>query len=334
MKVNASWLLLFLILNVCAGSKASEGEGIRSMTEEALAFLATLTEEQQKTALLTFESSERTDWHYFPRDRSGLSWNEMTEDQVKQSWKLMETALSEKGYAKARGVVAAERILWEESQRSDHRDPGKYYVAFFGEPETSGTWGLRLEGHHLSINLTVVEGKDVYLTPSFFGANPDEFEDGSRPLAGEGDQARSLIRLFTPEQLERAAMKEMVREIVTRAKEKVSPLQPDGIPAAEMKEAELKQLRLLIDEYIGRYRKAFADDDWKKIDAAGFEKITFTFGGSIEKGKPFYYRIQGPTFLMEYANVQRGGDHSHTVWRDFENDFGYDTLKDHIEANH
>ena len=198
---------------------------------------------------------------------------------------------------------------------------------------------MRIEGHHLSINVTVVDGHEVFVTPSFFGANPNVHEEGpfasERPLAGEADQALKLISLLNQAQLAEVIFSEKPpKEIITGADRKVAALVEVGLSAAVMSEAQRQQLLRLIREYVGRYRGPIAQDDMAKILSAGIENIRFGWAGSTLLGQPMYYRVQGPTFLLEYINVQDQGDHAHTVWRDFENDFGYDAFRQHLADEH
>lgn len=314
--------------------QASEQDPSVELVSSAQAFLGALSPEQQEMTRFPMQSQDRMDWHYFPKERPGLSLGSMDSRQKELVWKFFRSVLSQTGYEKARGVLAAEMILWEASGHSEFRDPGKYYVCFFGKPESAGTWGARLEGHHLSINITVIAGKIRAVTPSFMGSDPDRFPDGSRPLAGEYDQVVKLVSLLSEPQLKKSMLPGKVpREIITRAERQVSVMAAQGLPVAEMSDGQKEQLFRLMNEYIHRYRKPVADQDWAKIRKAGVENIHFCWAGKVATGKPLYYRIQGPTFLMEYANAQRGANHSHTVWRDFANDFGLDVLKQHFESH-
>lgn len=334
MKPYILLLALGLFFNLSTSLSASEREAAEALATAAQDFLSVLDTAQRESALLPFSDSARFDWHFFPkRNRKGLSLADMTGAQQASYWSFLETVLSESGTSKAKGVIAAEAILWEQSNRSDSRDPKKYFAVFFGEPSKGADWGASFEGHHLSINLTVVGGSEVYVTPSFFGANPDESPEGARPLAGEFDQALALLKMLDAGQRE-AAIGSGRTSIITGAKQRVSPMDYAGLAASSMTEAQQTGLMNLIKEYVGRYREPFAKDDLQKIREAGFGKIHFFWIGGLARGEPVYYRVHGPTFVLEYANAQNGANHSHTVWRDFENDFGYDALKHHLETEH
>jgi hypothetical protein len=328
-----------LILCFSSGLHAHESDVIKPMAQAFTAYLNSLDTEQRLKTHLPFDANSRYDWHYVPKDRKGLSWKQMTAKQQQLSKEAFILALSEAGYRKVQGVLAAEEILWELSGQSEFRNPQHYYVTVFGEPSTEGSWAASLEGHHLSINLTVIDGHEIFVSPSFFGSNPDHHDSGpfagKRPLGGEADQAPQFFAMLDQEQQAKALIAEApIREIITRAEPRVAALEATGLSANSMTVEQRAQLRRLIFEYLGRYRAPITEDDLQKIDAAGFENIHFACAGRMQPGQPMYYRVQGPTFLLEYANVQNGGNHSHTVWRDFASDFGYSALKDHLEAAH
>ncbi|MGJ8641515.1 MAG: DUF3500 domain-containing protein [Opitutaceae bacterium] len=326
---------------LCAFSfiDAHERDLVAPMAEAVNAYLESLDPNQLARAQFSFDSDVRSDWHYVPKERKGLAWAAMSPEQKHLSKQAFVIAFSESGHTKAKGVISSERILWEQSDESEYRNPENYFVSVFGTPGGNQSWGLAIEGHHLSVNITVVDGTEIFVTPSFFGSNPDLHDrgpfEGKRPLAAEADQAITLLSMMDAAQASQARIsKKSIKEILTRAKPRVKALENSGVAAADMTEPQREQLRALILEYVGRYRAPIADDDMQKIDAAGFDKIFFSYAGAMEGGKPMYYRVQGPTFLLEYANVQNKGNHSHSVWRDFENDFGYDALKHHIEEAH
>jgi len=188
----------------------------------------------------------------------------------------------------------------------------------------------------MSANFTVVAGKEVSGTPSFLGSNPGEVKDGSRKgvrvLGNEEDLGRQLAKSLSAEQRKTAIYsQEAPKDILTGSMRKVKPLETAGLPQAQMTKDQTDQLMKLINEYLNRNRAPLAAADLKKIKNAGIEKIYFAWAGGMERGEPHYYRIQGPTFLMEYDNTQNDANHVHAVWRDFENDFGEDILRKHYE---
>jgi hypothetical protein len=317
-------------------SLAAHPQPARSEIETAAkAFAATLDASKKKQAMFPFSSEERENWHYTPVARQGLPLKQMSAAQKTAAMSLLRATLSEDGLLKAKQVIELEGVLAEMEDDPLRRDTGKYYFSLFGEPGAAKGWGYRFEGHHLSLNLTFVDGHKAALTPSFYGTNPAEVRQGPkqglRPLADEEDRARELTH-----QLLAAGLKEVVfstqapAEILTGEQRKVKQLEPVGIPAAKMPEAQRSLLFELIGLYTGKYRKELAADDMRKIRKAGPEQIRFGWAGSLARGEAYYYRIQGPSFLMEAANAQNNANHMHSVWRDAENDFGRDLLGEHL----
>jgi hypothetical protein len=300
-------------------------------------FLAALTPEQKSKAVFEWKDDERFNWHFIPRDRKGLSLKGMTTAQRHLAYGLLNSALSQRGFLKATTIMSLEEILRDlEQGRGPERDPEQYFVTIFGVPGPKGTWGWRVEGHHLSLNFTVVEGQPVSMTPSFFGSNPGEVREGPRKglrvLAGEEDWARRLVKLLNEEQRKIAVVSETApKDILTGADRKAKPLTPMGLPAARMNREQNELLKSIIKEYVHRYRPELAERDLKQIEQAGKQKLYFAWAGGLEPGQGHYYRVQGPTFLLEYDNTQNNANHIHAVWRDLENDFGEDLLRKHYD---
>ena len=218
------------------------------------------------------------------------------------------------------------------------RDPVKYFVSVFGTPSTSQTWGWRVEGHHVSLHYTVVNGRLVASTPTMFGSNPAEVKDGPkkglRILAAEEDAARELLMSLDATQRATAIIQDAaLNEIVTTNKLDISPLSPPGIPASALSARQRDLLMKVIDVYAGFMAEDIAADRLAALKKAGLEKVTFAWAGGVERGVKHYYRIQGPTFLIEYDNAQNDGNHIHSVWRDFAGDFGRDLLREHLASN-
>jgi len=306
------------------------------MTKAAGDFLVSLNPEQKAKATFELKSDERENWHFIPKDRNGLPFKQMTGPQRELAKKLLQSALSKEGYGKVTNIMSLELVLFDLENKSPKRDPELYYISIFGKPARNGTWGWRVEGHHMSANFTVVAGKEVSGTPSFLGSNPGEVKDGSRKgvrvLGNEEDLGRQLAKSLSAEQRKTAIYsQEAPKDILTGSMRKVKPLETAGLPQAQMTKDQTDQLMKLINEYLNRNRAPLAAADLKKIKNAGIEKIYFAWAGGMERGEPHYYRIQGPTFLMEYDNTQNDANHVHAVWRDFENDFGEDILRKHYE---
>ena len=320
-------LIAFSALAAEAGSVATD------MTAAANALLKTLNDGQKQQAMLAFDDAAREDFRYTPRDRKGLMIKGLEKTQLEAVTGLLKSALSEKGVLKAQQIRALEGILAEMEKRPDYRDPDKYWISIFGTPGDPKAWGWRFEGHHLSLNYTLT-GEKVAVTPSFFGANPAEvrvgFLTGHRVLAAEEDLARALVV-----QLVAAGHQEVIftdqppAEILSREESRVKPLAQVGLSAAGMSEGQREALVKLVRVYLDRHRSEMVEADWKAISDAGVDKIHFGWAGGIKRGDAWYYRIQGPTFLMEAANSQNQANHTHATWRKFDGDFGRDLLGEH-----
>jgi len=156
-----------------------------------------------------------------------------------------------------------------------------------------------------------------------------------RTLGTEEDLARTLLNSLNDDQKKAAIIGDKApRDILTSAERKVTPLEDKGVAYGDLNSDQKKQLQKLIDEYVTRHRPDVAADDWGKIKDAGLNTIKFAWSGAMEVGAPHYYRVQGPTFLVEWANTQNGANHPHAVWRDFNGDFGADILAKHLAEEH
>jgi hypothetical protein len=212
-------------------------------------------------------------------------------------------------------------------------------VTFFGEPAPGANWGWSIEGHHVSLNFTLV-GERVASSPTFLGANPHLAPKGPRaglrPLGREEDLGRALVRSLDAGQRAQAILAEVApNDIETAAARAVRPDEPPkGLAAAAMTPAQQAALRALIEVYVENVPADLQARRRAQFEGADFSKIHFAWMGSLEPGigHGHYYRVQAPTFLIEYDNVQNDANHSHTVWRDYDGDFGRDLLAEHRAA--
>ncbi|HEX2139046.1 MAG TPA: DUF3500 domain-containing protein [Woeseiaceae bacterium] len=305
-----------------------------NMARAAQAFLTTLDEEARTTSQLPFDAEERFNWHFVPKPRAGLALKRMSADQQRVALDLLKAGLSEKGYTKAETIRALEPVLAEIEGNPVRRDPELYYVAIFGEPSATGTWGWRFEGHHLSLNWTIVGGTSIASTPQFLGSNPAEVRSGpmrgTRALAAEEDLARALLGSLDDAQSAQAVVSPKAPDdILTSNARKAAMQEQNGIAYAELSPEQRGLLLAIIEEYAGVQPEAVARQRVERIRAAGFDSIRFAWMGGRNRGERHYYRIQGPTFIIEYDNTQNGANHIHSVWRDFDGDFGVDLLEEH-----
>jgi hypothetical protein len=309
------------------------------MTECAKRFLAALDANQRGKATLPFDSDERLNWHFIPKERKGLPLREMTPYQKHLASALLAAGLSQTGYIKAVTIMSLEDVLKIiENDNGERRNPEKYYFSVFGTPSDSGTWGYRVEGHHLSQNYTVVNGK-VIDGPSFFGANPAEIQEGPRKglrtLAGEDDLGTELIHTLDEQQQKVAVVDPTAyRDILTAASRKAALQgQPSGLAASKMNANQFDALMALMEEYARNVPDELAEGRIAQMNKAG-RNISFAWSGGIKRGDPHYYRVQTASFLIELDDTQDDANHIHSVWRDFTGDFGEDLLHQHYEASH
>ena len=299
---------------------------------------STLNERQRAEVSFPFDDPERTQWAYVPQRRRGLSLGAMNAEQRVAAFKVLGTGLSERGTTLAHGIIELERILGDLegalSRVMLRRDPERYYLTLFGGPGGPHPRGWRFEGHHLSVNVTELGPHGQIVAPLFMGANPARVPSGPREgfrlLAAEEDLAFELLRMLDDRQRARATIAaQTFGDVVTRNDPTVKPMAFAGLPAAEMTIAQQRQLRRLLEVYAGRMTDSSAHRQLQRIDDAGFGRLHFAWAGAHEPRRPHYYRIHGPTVLVEYDNSQGNANHIHTVWRDLENDFGGDLLRRH-----
>lgn len=331
---------ILLLLSLVTSAIVKADPAALDMSYAANHFLQALTPEQKAKATYSFADAERVNWHFIPKERKGLPLKEMTQAQRHLATGLLASGMSSKGMIKATTIMSLEQILFEiEQGKGPKRDPEMYFVTVFGEPKGTNTWGWRVEGHHLSLNFTIVEGKVGGATPSFMGTNPGEVKTGARAglrtLAAEEIIARELAKSLTAEQ--RAVViftNTAPADIFTAADRKARRLEPIGLVASKLTPAQQRLLWTVITEYVGRARPEVATVELAKMRAAGNSQIFFAWAGSTELGQGHYYRIQGTDWLLEYDNTQNNNNHVHAVWRDLKNDFGDDPLARHYSNEH
>ena len=320
------------------GWTAATRDVAEEMLDRARHFLMSLDVEQRDRATFAFEDEERFNWHFIPRERAGLPYGQFTPPQRRLADRLLGTVLSHDGISKALGIMYLEQILFELEGR-DIRDADRYYFTVFDEPSQSGPWAWRVEGHHLSLNVTLNDGEVVATSPAFMGSNPAIVREGNHTglevLEAEQTVARELLALFEGTARDRVIFDaEAPPDILTGTSRVADPGEPLGVAVREMTDAQGDKLLELLHVYLGRLRLDLAGAEFGKIKAAGLDEIHFGWAGGAEPGKPHYYRIHGPTFLIEYDNTQSNANHIHSVWRDLRGDFGRDLLAEHYEDAH
>jgi uncharacterized protein DUF3500 len=346
------------------------------MRSAADSLLSTLSRDQLARALFPFEDEEeRRDWDFIPKyRRNGLPLREMSDRQQVLAQQLLASALSLTGYTKAVSIMSFENVLRELNApraglaAAEFRHPGKYQFSFFGEPHAEQTWAWRMVGHHVAVNFTIVDGTYVAPTPLLFGSEPAQF-GVFRPLIDDEDRGFDLLEALDTAQRREAiihtvAPPDFVTRVVRKLGDEELPgdhelgfdhyvisehdremlkwirHEAKGLPGASMNTRQLSLFRELVAAYVERLPEEPAKLHLQRMERAGFEQFTFAWAGYPERGKPHYYRVQGPSFLVEFENAQVGaglpgeGNHIHTVWRDPDNDFGDDVLLNHYAQDH
>jgi hypothetical protein len=318
-----------------------------TMQKAATQFLDSLSPDQKAKASFTFESEERLRWHFIPNEtfpRKGLMIKDMNEAQRRLAHDLLRSGLSARGYLKVTSIIELEDILKAiETGGKMARNKEEYWFSVFGTPAAKGRWGWRVEGHHVSLRFAVADGavgNNISTSTMFLGSNPAEVRDGEkkglRVLADEEDAARALL-MALPANLQTQAIVNAVApgDILTMNKNDITPLPEQGVAYGAMGSQQQALLTKLIEAYTSNMEADLAAERFARIKGAGMDKVRFAWLGETEKGKKHYYSVQGPTFLIEYDNTQNNGNHIHSVWRDFNGDFGRDLLREHLrDVNH
>ncbi|MFP6753600.1 MAG: DUF3500 domain-containing protein, partial [Pirellulaceae bacterium] len=304
----------------------------RGMTSSAQDFLASLDEQQRQAATMDYDDAARVDWHFIPKDtRKGVRIKDMNETQRRKARKLLRSCLGKVGFGKATMIMAMEGVLRELEKANPGRfarDPELYYFTIFGDPSNESRWGLSIEGHHMSLNFVIHDGEVVSSTPTVLCANPTIIPDdlagirkGTRVLDVEELLAFELLNSLEGDQRSTAVIDEQApREV--RAAGEAQPPQEDavGLAAGEMDEQQQAILRALLRSYLSTVNGDVAEARVDAIEEAGFDHVHFAWAGASKPGTGHYYRIQGPTFLVEFVNTQpdaagNPASHIHLIWR-------------------
>ena len=298
------------VLGLCAllreRTHARGDETGAAMADAARRFVAALDEQQKAQATFGFDSPERFNWHWIPRERKGLPIKNLTPEQRPLAFGLLDTGLSTKGMLKATTVMSLEEILRvEEHGTGPVRDPELYYVSVFGSPSDVGEWGWRVEGHHLSLNYTLRDGKVISATPFMFGSNPAQVQSGSRKglrnLLDLEDPANSLLESLDESQRKAAIVSDVVPDVTTTPNSaRPAPSAPEGISSDKLRADQRDLLMKFITAYSVNFpepirrRSARSGVPWRKevsfclVRTAGPSQTSrFSCAGTI-----FVHRLQ------------------------------------------
>lgn len=330
-KLVLSLCVLGLMGAILVAQPGEESNAGKAMIDAGKKFLAALPQEQRKQATFDYDSDERLNWHFIPRPRKGLPLRDMEGEALKAAHTFIRSGLSSAGYEQALNIMSLEEVLYlletgDREERRKRRDPRNYSLSVFGEPAERGTWGWRVEGHHLSLNFSVKDGQVVAGTPEFFGANPARIDAGPertiRVLGTEEDIARRILKACPADQRDTLWVDKKAPDDI-RGGGEPQPAQTDpvGLPASKMSADQKKLLQALLTEYLKNMPASVASERRERINSAGIDKIHFAWWGSSELNERHAYRVQGPTFLIEYNNTQNNANHVHSVWRNMAGDF-------------
>lgn len=306
--------------------------------EPAVNFLNSLNHDQRNKAQLPFDDLSKSTWHFIPSSmwpRKGIELTELDNNQKKLLHLLLQSSLSESGYKKTMKIMNLENVLLEISGDSIMRNPDKYSVAFYGNPEKDSLWSWSFEGHHLSLNFTILNG-NTSIAPRFLGSSPATITSGSRKgertLDKEEDLGFELINSLSIKQRKIAIIQEKAFPgIVTKNSIEVDPLYPVGIKYVELNRSQQLVFLKLLNEYLSTLPEKEAKKRMEKLKNEEMNEVRFGWAGATISGEGHYYRIQGKSFLIEFDNSQNNANHIHTVWRDFDGDFGRDLIKEHYK---
>ncbi len=287
-----------------------------------------------------FGNEQRFEWDYRPHVRAGVPLMNMSSVGRAAAMRLVEASVSVRGAEKAASIMALESTLADHEALDGTgvagrpRDPARYYFVIYGNPGGNAPWGWQVDGHHVSLNYTIVDNEYVAVTPTFFGSNPARSLHGEnagfRALPEEEDVGRDLLHSLTDDQ-KKIALPDPVAptDIVTDSNARVTPGSPIGISMSGLDDPQRDKLVKLIHVYVDRMTDEIAVNQWKRIEGDGLDTVTFAWKGGASAGDGHYYAVQGPRFLIEYDNTQNDANHIHSVWRDYVSDWGLDMLGRH-----
>jgi hypothetical protein len=322
---------------------AAEDAVTTKVVASANAFLATLSDAERARCAFTFASSQRTGWSNLPTgifQRSGLRLGDLTTRQREAALELVRSALSREGYQKVTNIMNGDEVLknaggGRTGGRQGAAGPGgpgrggirfgldEYYIALLGAPSTTAPWMIQFGGHHLAINVTLI-GPNHVMTPSLPAAQPAMYTlngETIRPLGRENDKAFALINALDSAQRKEAILNYQVADLVLGPGADGKVIQPEGIRASKMDAGQQARLLDLAHEWVGILNDEAATAKMTEIKT-NLPQTYFAWSGSTQNGGLAYYRIQGPTLVIEYAPQQGDIDHIHTIYRDPTNDYG------------
>jgi Protein of unknown function (DUF3500) len=309
-------VLTAVFLLVAATGSAADPPTSAQLANAANALLQALDSGQRAQIQFPFESDERLDWRFDTRAYTrGVALRGMTPKQVTLAGEVLQLALGITGVVTTGQIARLEDALERPGQTPGGSD---YYVTLFGTPGKHGSWAASFVGSDLALNFTVIDGNVIASTPWF--AEPNESEApqpgkvGPIPAELERDPARTLLESLDHSQLSQAVVANAApMNIGEGGAPTIASQKPQGIRISALGTEQRVMLYDLIDSYISAEDAENRQAREKQVEAAG-DEIYFAWLGSIQAGAPHFYRIQGPSFVIEYDNVQGGASRSHVVW--------------------
>jgi hypothetical protein len=335
------FLALFVFsMGTCMAQKNSNSTVLKASD----ALLNSLSNELKSEAMFDFDGDERKNWFYTPVPRKGLDYRKLSDEQKTLAMNLLKLSLSENGTKTALAIMQLEGVLHVLENRpadSKHRDPEKYYFSFFGTPTAGEHWAWRIEGHHLSLNYSSLDGKIASATPLFFGTNPARvpagmpLPEGTEVLKDETTMGFAFINSLNPAQHAKALVNETAPyDLLNANKPKAEMNMEEGLSFKEMNKTQQVELMKIISHHVKRAPNGFAAELMNKIGAAGLENLRFVWMGGEKWGEGHYFRINNSAVLIEYDCTQNDNNHVHSVVREFNNDWGDDVIGRHIKEDH
>ena len=313
------------------------------MAQACSSFLDSLSSDQKAKATFEYMDGERVFWYYPPMNRHGRALRDMDQGQRDLAFAVMSSALTDASYQKAKLIIEHEAVLGplekEQGIRSFVRDTTLYYFTVFGDPTGADPWGWRVEGHHVSLHFSIWGDKVISMTPFFYGANPADVRSGPksglRILGSRQDLALELMNSLDAGQQAKALLYDKApADILTYNSSKVSFAMEEGLKAAKMSDTQKGMLKSLVAEYVNEVRSDLAEQKLAELEEQGYDRLHWAWAGPAVAGQEHYYRIHAGNFVVEYDNRQNGANHIHSVWRDVENDFASDVLREHLLLYH
>lgn len=350
--VAAGPLVTAIVVTVLSSHGGAQTRAAAAMAAAANTFLASLTPDQRAKAVFRFDDAERFDWNESPRPRNGLQISALTDQQRELGIALLKTGVGEAGYQKVEMIRARDPFM-ELLYGGNRFGPERYFFSIFGTPSGTEPWGWRFEGHHISLNYTIAGGEVLSVGPLFFGARPADLqhagEEGradvktwndtarqmlarmppalsAKVLAGEEDKARALVQSLDEKQraiaiFERPEKRtaDMISGVNNRT---AARLDRPGLYGRQMNQKQRGLLVALIEESLSHMPADVASARSRRL-AKELDEVAFSWTGGTEPGQAHFYTVQGPWFLVDYAQGRDNlTNHTHTLWRELDNDFG------------